>query len=133
MNVFQSLGETTDKATDIGEAYFKASHQYLKLKAFQQLTLSVSMVAKLTAISLFVFLGLIFCAVAAAMAIGNALDNLLLGYLIVGLLFLLIGLVIYLKKSLYQCHCNKKNRCEIFLLTQTINSKAYYETIIYQF
>ena len=114
MNVFQSLGETTDKATDIGEAYFKASHQYLKLKAFQQLTLSVSMVAKLTAISLFVFLGLIFCAVATAMAIGNALENLLLGYLRVGLLFLLIGLVIYLKRAFINAIVIKKIGAKFF-------------------
>ncbi|MCX7550086.1 hypothetical protein [Xanthomarina sp. F2636L] len=99
MNVFESIGDTTDKATDIGEMYIKSSHQYLKLKIFQQLTLSVSMITKLVAISLFVFLGLIFCAVAAAMAIGDALENLLLGYLIVGLLFMLIGVLIYLGRT----------------------------------
>jgi hypothetical protein len=99
MNVFESLGETTDKATDSGEAYFKASHQYLKLKIFQQLTLSVSILAKLVAISAFVFLGLIFCAVAASMAIGEALENLLLGYLIVGGLFLLMGIIVYVART----------------------------------
>src|SRR5690606_10265447 len=100
MNLFNSLGETTDKAVDIGETYFKASHQYLKLKIFQQLTLSVSMVTKLVVISAFLFLGFIFCAVAAAMAIGEALENLLLGYLIVGLFFMLIALLIYLGRSI---------------------------------
>lgn len=114
MNVFQSLGETTDKATDIGEAYFKASHQYLKLKAFQQITLSVSMIAKLISIGLFVFLGLIFCAVTAAMAIGNALDNMFLGYLIVGVLFLFIGLIIYLKRAFINTIVIKKIGAKFF-------------------
>lgn len=99
MNVFESLGETTDKATDIGEAYFKASRQYLELKIFQQFSLSVSLIAKLIAISIFAFLGLIFCAVAASMAIGDALENLLLGYLIVGVLFLLIGVIIFMGRT----------------------------------
>ena len=46
MSVFESLNNTTDKATDIGERYIKASHQYLRLKIFQQLTSSVSLMAK---------------------------------------------------------------------------------------
>ncbi|HLV39585.1 hypothetical protein [Xanthomarina sp.] len=99
MNVFNSIGETTDKATDIGETYFKASHQYLKLKIFQQLTLSVSMVTKLVVIGAFLFLGLIFCAVATAMAIGEALENLLLGYLIIGAFFLFTAILIYWSRA----------------------------------
>lgn len=99
MNVFDSIGEISEKASDAGETYFKASHQYLRLKVFQQLTLSVSMIAKLVAISLFVLLGFIFCAVAAAMAIGDALENILFGYLIVGILFLLTSVLIYFGRT----------------------------------
>ncbi|MEO8934187.1 MAG: hypothetical protein ABI295_07750 [Xanthomarina sp.] len=99
MNIFNSIGETTDKVADIGETYFKASHQYLKLKIFQQLTLSVSMVAKLVVISSFLFLGLIFCAVAAAIAIGEALENALYGFLIVGGFFMLTAFLLYVSRS----------------------------------
>ncbi|MCX7547231.1 hypothetical protein OS188_04615 [Xanthomarina sp. F1114] len=99
MNLFNSIGETTDKAADIGETYFKSSHQYLKLKIFQQLTLSVSMVTKLVVISAFLFLGIIFCAVAAALAIGDALENPLLGFLIVGVFFMLIAILIYVGRG----------------------------------
>ncbi|GGG58342.1 hypothetical protein [Bizionia arctica] len=99
MNVFESLGQSTDKATDIGEAYFKASSQYLKLKIFQQITLSVSFITKLVAVSMLVFLGLIFCAIAGAMAIGEILENLLLGYLIVGGSFLLIGIILFMSRA----------------------------------
>ena len=97
--MFNSIGETTDKATDIGEAYFTASRQYLKLKIFQQLTLSVSMVTKLVVIGAFLFLGLIFCAIAAALAIGEVLENVFFGYLIVGLFFMLIGFSLYIGRS----------------------------------
>ena len=99
MNVFESIGETTDKATDVSEAYFKATHQYLRLKVFQQLTISVTMIMKLFTISLFVFTGLIFFAIAAAIAIGNTLSNILLGYLMVGVVFMLIGILIYIGRA----------------------------------
>ena len=99
MKLFNSLGETTDKAVDIGETYFKASHEYLKLKIFQQLTLSISMVTKLVVISAFLFLGIIFCAVAAAIAIGEALKNPLLGFMLVGVFFMLVALLLYLGRS----------------------------------
>lgn len=99
MSVFDSLGETTDKATDIGEKFAKTSHQYFKLKVFQQLTFSISMIAKLIAIGSFAFIGLIFGAVAGAIALGNVLNSIALGYLMVGVLFILIALIIYLKRS----------------------------------
>src|SRR5690606_11142551 len=108
MNVFDSIGETTDKATDIGETYFKASHQYLRLKIFQQLSLSVSMVTKLVVISAFLFLGLVFCAVAAAMAIGEALENILFGYLIVGAFFMFIAILIYWSRAIINIIVLKK-------------------------
>lgn len=99
MSVFDSLGETADKATDTGEKFFKTSHQYFKLKVFQQITFSISMIAKLITIGSFVFIGLIFGAIAGAIAIGNALGSLSLGYLIVGLIFILVGVVIYFNRS----------------------------------
>ena len=99
MSVFDSLGETADKATDTGEKFLKTSHQYFKLKVFQQITFSISMIAKLIAIGSFVFIGFIFGAVAGAIALGNTLESMSLGYLLVGLMFILIGVIIYVNRS----------------------------------
>ena len=50
MTVFESLNNTTDKATDTAERYVKTSKDYLKLKIFQQLTISISLVSKFAVI-----------------------------------------------------------------------------------
>ncbi len=56
MNVFESLNETSNKAVDIGEKYVEASHQYLKLKIFQQLTGAMSLFGKMLLIGSFLFI-----------------------------------------------------------------------------
>ncbi|MDH7912895.1 hypothetical protein [Winogradskyella sp. SYSU M77433] len=95
MSVFESLNNTTDKATGIGERYIKASHQYLRLKIFQQLTSSVSLMAKVLIIGGFLFVGFIFCSIALAIEIGRSLNSLALGCLIVGLMFMVIGFILF--------------------------------------
>ena len=95
MTIFESLNNTTDKAVDSAEKYLQTSRAYLRLKVFQQITLSLSLVVKMAIIGVFVMLAVIFTAVSAALAIGKALDNISLGYLIVGACFLLLALVIY--------------------------------------
>lgn len=99
MGVFDSLGETTDRATDIGEKFLNTSHQYFKLKIFQQIAISVSMIAKIFAIGSLIFIGITFFSVAGAIAIGNALGSIVLGCLVVGFIFLLIGLIVYFTRE----------------------------------
>ena len=95
MNVFESINNTSDKASDIGERYVTKSYEYFKLKVFQQLSYTISMVGKALIIGAVLFIGLIFMAVAGAIAIGDALGHASLGYLIVGGLFMIVGFVIY--------------------------------------
>ena len=101
MSVFESLNNTTDKATDLGETYLKTSHQYFKLKVFQQISFSISLFAKLFAIGSLLIIAFLFLAISASIAIGESLNNLALGYLIVGGITLLFALfVFYMRKSL---------------------------------
>lgn len=95
MNIFESINNTTNKASDIGERYIDKSFEYFKLTVFQQLTYIISMAGKALIIGAVLFIGLIFLAFAAAIAIGDALGHVSLGYLIVGGLFLIIALIIY--------------------------------------
>ena len=104
MSVFESLNNTADSATDIGEKYIKTSHRYFKLKVFQQLTVTVSFLGKALIIGALILAGLIFTAFAAAIAIGRALDNLSLGYLIIGLIFCLLAFIAYYLRA----HINRK-------------------------
>ncbi|MBP1841604.1 hypothetical protein [Formosa algae] len=96
MNVFESLNETSNKAKDIGERYVESSHQYLKLKIFQQLTGAMSLFGKMLLIGAMLFIAFLFLAMSAALAIGYLFNNFAIGTLIVGGSFLLIAFVIYL-------------------------------------
>lgn len=101
MSVFKSLENSSVQARNIGEKYLKASHKYLKLKIFQQLTLSLSLVIKFFTIGSFVFLAFMFLAITAAIAIGKALESLTMGCLIVsGILILLALLIFFLRKAI---------------------------------
>lgn len=95
MSVFNDINHTTNKASSVGERYVKATHQYLKLKIFQQLTLSLSLVTKVLAVGSLFFAGLVFLSIAAALEIGNALNSFALGFLIVGLVYIVLSLLIY--------------------------------------
>ena len=99
MSVFDSLSDTTDKATSIGERYVKTSHQYLMLKIFQQVTLSMSLFAKVMLIGVLLFVGLIFSSVALAMAIGDAVGNIATGYILVGGIYMILAIIVYMLRT----------------------------------
>ncbi|WP_250434295.1 hypothetical protein [Hanstruepera flava] len=98
MKLFESINETSGKMTDAGEAYFKKSQEYLKLKVFQQISVSITFVAKALVIGSLLFIGLFFASFALAMAIGEWLDNLALGYLMLGVVFLLGCVLVYYQR-----------------------------------
>ena len=96
MTVFESIQDASNQAIDKGEEYLKKSHEYYKLKVFQQLTMSISLVLKSLLIGGLILIGFVFIAVASAIAIGNMLDSFSLGFLIVGLIFMVFSVIIYL-------------------------------------
>jgi hypothetical protein len=60
MNIFETVNETTGKMSDAGEAYLKKTQEYYKLKLFQQLTVSISLVAKGLIIGGLLFIAMFF-------------------------------------------------------------------------
>ncbi|HLV39601.1 phage holin family protein [Xanthomarina sp.] len=99
MNIFESINHTSGKMADAGETYVQKSQEYFKLKVFQQISVSISLVAKVLIIGGLLFIGLFFLAFALALAIGEWLDNLALGYLIVALLFIITTVIVYYKRA----------------------------------
>lgn len=100
MTVFESINNTTTKATDLGQEYIKKSQKYYTLKVFHQLTFSFGMLGKTLIIGSVLFIGLIFMAFALAMAIGDWLSNDALGYLIISGLFICVAFIIYKMRHL---------------------------------
>ncbi len=114
MNIFESVNDATGKMSDAGETYIKKTQEYFTLKVFQQLTISISLVAKAIIIGGMLFIALIFLAFAAAMAIGNWLQDGALGFVIVAGIFLIATAIIYFSRH----HINNK-------IIKTFSSKFF--------
>lgn len=98
MNIFESASETSEKIMDAGETYIKKSHEYYTLKVFKQLSVSVSLATKILVLGGLLFIALLFLAFAMAMFIGESLGNVVLGYAITAIVFLLLTGIVYLRR-----------------------------------
>tara|TARA_R110002073_G_scaffold72537_1_gene177107 strand:- start:71255 stop:71602 length:348 start_codon:yes stop_codon:yes gene_type:complete len=95
MNVLESINNSTSSVIKSGKNYVKYTEEYLKLKIFQQLTLSFSVLVKIAIVGGFIFLGLIFLAIAGAIAIGDLIGSIPLGILIVGLSLIVLAVIAF--------------------------------------
>tara|TARA_R110002073_G_scaffold25862_1_gene85418 strand:+ start:563 stop:910 length:348 start_codon:yes stop_codon:yes gene_type:complete len=99
MGLFDSISATNDKATDVSERYIKTSYKYFKLKIFQQLSISEGMVFKAIVIGSLAFMSVFLSAIALALYIGEIKSNYPLGFLMVGIIFLILSVIAYYFKS----------------------------------
>lgn len=99
MDILESLKSISEDGVDIGKKYLDATYKYNKLKAFQILTHTASSLTKLFLIGSLLSAGLVFMSVAGAIALGDYLNNIALGYLIVGSILILLGIFIYLMRK----------------------------------
>lgn len=72
---------------------------YYKLWSFKLLTKSASMLVKLLLVSIAFVMVMVFFSTAGALAIGYALDNFVYGFLIVGGVYLILGIVVFNLKN----------------------------------
>ncbi|CAM1333848.1 hypothetical protein [Tenacibaculum aestuariivivum] len=99
MSVLKSLHTTSEKAIDKGEELFKNSEKYYKLKIFQVLTSSLSMIFNFAIIGVFMLISFIFLALALSMSINNYFESESLGQIIVTLFFLSFALIAYFSRN----------------------------------
>ena len=101
MAILDSINNATNRAVEVGEDYIKSSQEYYALKIFQQLSYSFSTLYKIIIIGSFLLLGVIFITISGALYLGEYLNSMPLGCLIVGgLLFIVAGIVYLLRKSI---------------------------------
>ncbi|MGO4920032.1 phage holin family protein [Maribacter spongiicola] len=96
MGVIESLNETSNKAIDVGEVYYKKTQEYYKLKVFQQLTMTTGMLLKMAVIGGLAFLALIFITVAGVVFLANVLNSMVSACLIAGVLFIVLLIIAYI-------------------------------------
>lgn len=94
---FEELKESTQQIQEETKAYVESTVQYYKLWGFQIVMKSTRMIVRFLLLGFFLMLTLLFGSVAAALAIGEAINSLTFGFLIVAgayfLLILFIGFV----------------------------------------
>ena len=96
MGIFDSLNETSNKAIDVGEVYYKKTQEYYRLKVFQQLTMTTGMLLKMAVIGGLGFLALIFLTVGGIIYLGNILESMVGACLIAGALFIVLLILAYI-------------------------------------
>jgi len=99
MGIIDSLNDTSNKAIDVGEIYYKKTQEYYRLKVFQQLTMTTGMLLKIAVIGGLGFLALIFLTVAGIIYLGNILQSMVVACLIAGALFIVLLIIAYIFRS----------------------------------
>jgi uncharacterized membrane protein YagU involved in acid resistance len=96
---FEEFQEQTDDIQKQVHLYVENSVAYYKLWGFKVAMKSATTILKFTLIALSLLMVLLFCSVAGAFAIGEAMNSHALGFLIVGGIYLLITGLLFLVKD----------------------------------
>jgi uncharacterized membrane protein len=96
---FEELKEHTDDIQKQAKEYIKNSAAYYKLRGFKVVMQSTTMILKFVLIAVSLSMVVLFCSVAGAFAIGEALNSNALGFLIVGGIYLAITGLLFLVKD----------------------------------
>ncbi|MFS4469758.1 hypothetical protein [Maribacter sp. 2210JD10-5] len=95
MSVLESLNDTSNKAVEVGEQYYKKTQEYYKLKIFQQLALTTGMFSKMAIIGSLLFLGFLLFMIAGTIYLGNLLGSIILSCIIMGFALLVIAFILF--------------------------------------
>lgn len=100
---FEELKEQTHDIQKQVHHYVENSLAYYKLWGFKVAMKSTTMIFKFVLIAMSLMLVLLFCSIAIALAIGNALDSYTVGFLIVaGFYLVLSGLVFLIRDKMVE-------------------------------
>lgn len=92
---FEELKENAGEFQQNAKGFIDSSIAYYKLWLFKVAMKSTTMLLKIFLIGIFLMLVLAFFSIAAAIAIGYALDNFAYGFLIIAGVYILLSVLIY--------------------------------------
>lgn len=96
---FEELKEHTEDIQKQAKEYVENSVAYFKLWGFKVAMRSTTIILKFALISMCFIMVLLFCSIAGAFAIGEALDSYTFGFLIVGGIYLAMAALLFLFKD----------------------------------
>ncbi|MFM9824896.1 competence protein [Flavobacterium sp.] len=106
---FEELKEHTEDIQKQAREYLENSLAYYKLWGFKVAMKSTTMIFKFVLIAMALMMVLLFCSVAAALAMGEVLNSYALGFLIIAGIYLLIsGLLFLIKDKIVEGHILEK-------------------------
>lgn len=100
--LFGRLRENIDQLKYEAKELIDSNTEYYKLWVFKVITKTSASLLKLLLIGIFLTMVFLFFSVAGAIAIGYALDNQALGFLIVGGIYLVVSLCIYYMRHIIE-------------------------------
>lgn len=92
---FEELKEQLSDADSSMRSYIDTSREYYKLKAFKIAGQSMAGITKGLLVGVLGLMALLFLSLAASWAIGNSLGSVSYGLLIVGGIYVVLGLIAY--------------------------------------
>lgn len=95
----EELKENLSGADHDVRSYIEHNKEYYKLLVFKILMQVVTSFSKMLFISAIIFFVLFLVSITASIAIGQAMDNMFYGFLIVSLFFVVLGIILYLFRN----------------------------------
>lgn len=95
----ETKNSTSDSTIDIAKRYSETSYKYIKLKIFHLLTSNIALLAKVFVIGVLFLISILFLSISGALAIGEELKSMPLGFLSIFLIYLILTLIAYLLRK----------------------------------
>ena len=96
---FEELKDNLSEAEKSARSYLEDTQEYYKLKIFKFLMQGIVSFAKVLLIGTVGLLALLFISLSASYGIGQLLNNTSHGFLIVGAIYILTGIILYIFRS----------------------------------
>jgi ABC-type multidrug transport system fused ATPase/permease subunit len=96
---FEELKENLSGTEHDVRSYIEHNKEYYKLLVFKILMQVITSFTKMLFISAIILFVLFLLSLTASIAIGQAMDNMLYGFLIVSVFFVILGVILYLLRN----------------------------------
>lgn len=97
--VIEELKENFVALDDDVRLYIEQNREYYQLKAFKIAMKGITSLTQMLCIGAIVLLTLLLLAITIAIGIGQAMNNMFYGFLIVGLFFIIVSILIYVLRD----------------------------------
>lgn len=96
---FEEIKEQFLEAEHSTKSYVKNSIDFYRLKSFKSMMQGITMAAKVFLVGSMVLLALLFLSIGLAYWLGSFLNNISQGFLVIGLVYVLFGILLFVMRK----------------------------------